>query len=179
MRLLSLLLILPLATSCAEEPTYDEPTIIERASTFFGDTTEGLAKAIEKSFQENGRPNAYIEGQEIGVAMTVGVRYGDGNLITYEGAVQRVYWQGPSLGFDLGLHAAKVFTLVYHLPKSEAIFQRFPGIEGSFYYFAGAGITYLQSDGIVLTPIRVGVGMQTGANVGYVRFTKTPSWNPF
>ncbi|CAK0781963.1 DUF1134 domain-containing protein [Gammaproteobacteria bacterium] len=162
-----------------EETTYDQTTIIEKASTFFGDATEGLAKAIESSFQKHGRPNSYIEGQEVGGAMTVGVRYGDGMLISHNGSVRRIYWQGPSLGFDLGLNAAKVFTLVYHLPDIDAIFQRFPGVEGSLYYFAGFGVTYLENNGIVLVPIRLGVGFRTGASVGYLNITSSPSWNPF
>ncbi len=166
-------------TQVAGESTYDEPTIIERASTFFGRTTEGLGKTIEEAFREHGRPNAYIEGQEVGGAFAIGVCYGDGVLITPSGTTRRVYWQGPSVGFDLGLNAAKVFVLVYHLPEVEAIFQRFPGVEGSLYYFAGFGMTYLENNGIVLAPVRLGVGFRTGASVGYLHITTTPSWNPF
>ncbi|CAK0756638.1 hypothetical protein CCP3SC5AM1_2280002 [Gammaproteobacteria bacterium] len=162
-----------------EEQGYDQPTIIEKAAVFFGDATEGLAKIIESVFQKYGQPNAYIEGQEISGAMTVGLRYGDGRLINHDGNVRRIYWQGPSIGFDLGLNASKVFILVYHLPKIELIFQRFPGVEGSLYYFAGIGVTYLESNGIVLAPIRLGMGFRTGASFGYMNITTSPSWNPF
>lgn len=161
------------------EPSYEQSTIIERAAVFFGDATEGLAKIIEGVFQKYGRPNAYIEGQEIGGAITVGLRYGDGKFVGANGTVRRIYWQGPSLGFDLGLNASKVFILIYHLPSIDLIFQRYPGVEGSLYYFAGAGVTYMESNGIVLAPIRVGLGFRTGASVGYLNITTSPSWNPF
>ena len=167
------------AAQNAGEGAYDQATIIERAAAFFGDATEGLAKTIEEAFRKNGRPNAYIEGEEIGGAMTVGVCYGDGTIINHSGNARRVYWQGPSLGLDMGLSAAKVFVLVYHLPEIDAIYQRFPGVEGSFYYFAGIGMTYLENNGIVLAPIRLGMGFRTGASVGYLHITTVPSWNPF
>ncbi|MFX8262622.1 EipA family protein, partial [Acinetobacter baumannii] len=83
--------------------------ILKAATDFFGQTTEGLAKVIEKAFKEQGRPNAYIKGEEAGAAITVGLRYGDGELITKAGGSARVYWAGPSIGFDLGANAAKVF----------------------------------------------------------------------
>jgi len=162
-----------------EESAYDQTTIIQKATTFFGDATEGFAKAVESAFQKHGRPNAYIEGQEIAGAMTVGVCYGDGMLTSYNGSVRRLYWQGPSLGLDLGLNLSKVFILVYHLPDTDAIFRRFPGIDGNLYYFAGIGITYLENSGIVLAPIRLGVGFRTGASVSYLHITTSPSWNPF
>ncbi|CAK0761443.1 exported hypothetical protein [Gammaproteobacteria bacterium] len=163
----------------AEEPTYDQTTIIQKATAFFGDATEEFAKAAENAFQKYGRPNAYIEGQEVAGAMTVGVCYGDGVLTSYNGSVRRVYWQGPSLGLDLGLNVSKVFILVYHLPDADAIFRRFPGVDGNLYYFAGLGVTYLENNGIVLAPIRLGVGFRTGASVSYLHITTAPSWNPF
>jgi len=162
-----------------KEDTYDEDSILTAATDFFGSTTEGLAKVIEKAFKEQGRPNAYIKGEEAGAAITVGLRYGDGQLIMKGGGGARVYWAGPSIGFDFGANASKVFTLVYHLPNTAAIFQRFPGVEGSLYYIGGAGINYQRLNGITLAPIRLGVGLRTGASVGYIHYRREKSYNPF
>ncbi|MGM9514983.1 DUF1134 domain-containing protein [Roseateles sp. DB2] len=162
-----------------KEDTYDEDSILKAATDFFGSTTEGLAKVIEKAFKEQGRPNAYIKGEEAGAAITVGLRYGDGQLIMKGGGGGRVYWAGPSIGFDFGANASKVFTLCYHLPNSAAIYQRFPGVEGSLYYIGGAGINYQRLDGITLAPIRLGVGLRTGASVGYIHYRREKSYNPF
>lgn len=162
-----------------KEDTYDEDSILKAATDFFGSSTEGLAKVIEKAFKEQGRPNAYIKGEEAGAAITVGLRYGDGQLIMKGGGSTRVYWAGPSIGFDFGANASKVFTLCYHLPNTAAIFQRFPGVEGSLYYIGGAGINYQRLEGITLAPIRLGVGLRTGASVGYVHYRREKSYNPF
>ncbi len=162
-----------------KEDTYDEDSILKAATDFFGSTTEGLAKVIEKAFKEQGRPNAYIKGEEAGAAITVGLRYGDGQLIMKSGGGARVYWAGPSIGFDFGANASKVFTLCYHLPNPGAIYQRFPGVEGSLYYIGGAGINYQRLNGITLAPIRLGVGLRTGASVGYIHYRREKSYNPF
>src|SRR5258706_883169 len=122
--------------------TYDQDTVLRDAEAFFGKGAEGLAKVIEKAFRENGRPNGYIKGQEAAGAITVGLIYGDGTLVLKNAKPRRVFWSGPSIGFDLGANAAKVFVLVYHLQKTSAIFQRFPAVDGSFYYVGGAGINY-------------------------------------
>lgn len=162
----------------AEKDTYSQESVIKDATDFFGETTEGLAKVIEKAFQEHGRPNGYIKGQEIAGAIAVGLRYGDGTLTLKNGGSSKVFWQGPSVGFDLGANVSKVFILVYHLPKVNDVFQRFPGVDGSLYYVAGAGINYQQKDNIVLAPIRLGVGLRTGASVGYIHYTKAKTLNP-
>jgi|Transcript_57997 hypothetical protein len=170
---------LPAAAADDKGGTYDEDSILKAATDFFGQTTEGLAKVIEKAFKEQGRPNAYIKGEEAGAAITVGLRYGDGELITKAGGSARVYWAGPSIGFDLGANAAKVFTLVYRLPQIGAIYQRFPGVDGSLYYIGGAGINYQRLNGITLAPIRLGVGLRAGASVGYIHYRREKSINPF
>jgi len=162
-----------------EDDTYDQESILAAATQFFGKTAEGLAKVIEKAFKEQGRPNAYITGEEASAALTVGLRYGDGHLVMKAGGGLRVYWAGPSIGFDVGANASKVFTLVYKLPKASAIYQRFPGVDGSLYYIGGAGINYQRLDGITLAPIRLGVGLRTGASVGYVHYRREKSYNPF
>ncbi|WAC74731.1 DUF1134 domain-containing protein [Roseateles sp. SL47] len=162
-----------------EEDTFDQDSVLKDAADFFGQTTEGLAKVIEKAFKEQGRPNAYIKGQEAAAAITVGLRYGDGSLVMKRGGGTHVYWAGPSVGFDLGANAAKVFTLVYKLPKAGAIFRRFPGVDGSLYYVGGAGVNYQRADGITLAPIRLGVGLRAGASVGYIHYRPEKTYNPF
>jgi hypothetical protein len=163
----------------ADKDTYDQDSIIKDAADFFGSTTEGLAKVIEKAFKDHGRPNAYIKGEEASGAITVGLRYGNGTLQMKSGATKKVYWQGPSIGFDLGANASKVFVLVYRLPNTEKIFMRFPGVDGSLYYVGGAGINYQRRDNIVLAPIRLGVGLRAGASIGYMHYTKEKTLNPF
>ncbi len=123
----------------ADADTYDQDTVLKDAEAFFGKGAEGLGKVIEKAFKEHGRPNGYIQGEEAAGAITVGLRYGDGTLVLKGGGSRHVWWTGPSIGFDFGGNAAKVFVLVYHLPKAGAIFQRFPAVDGSFYYVGGAG----------------------------------------
>lgn len=171
-----------LATSEADKKTdkdsYDQDSILQAANDFFGQTTEGLAKVIEKAFKEQGRPNAYIKGEEAGGAITVGLRYGEGVLHSKAGGTRKLYWHGPSIGFDLGANASKVFVLVYHLTAIERIFMRFPAVDGSFYYVGGAGINYQRRDRITLAPIRLGVGLRAGASIGYINYTKTKTINP-
>lgn len=170
---------LPAVAADDADSTYDQDSVLKAATDFFGQTTEGLAKVIEKAFKEQGRPNAYIKGEEAGAAITVGLRYGDGELLMKGGGSAKVYWAGPSIGFDLGANASKVFTLVYHLPKVASIFQRFPGVDGSLYYIGGAGINYQRLNGITLAPIRLGVGLRAGASVGYIHYRREKSINPF
>ncbi|HYK14936.1 MAG TPA: DUF1134 domain-containing protein [Burkholderiales bacterium] len=161
-----------------DKDTYDQDSIIKDAAEFFGQTTEGLAKVIEKAFKDHGRPNAYIKGEEAGGAITVGLRYGNGTLQMKSGPTRKVYWAGPSVGFDLGANASKVFVLVYHLPGTEKLFMRFPAVDGSLYYVGGAGINYQRRDKIVLAPIRLGVGLRAGASLGYIHYTKEKTINP-
>jgi hypothetical protein len=163
----------------AENDTYSQDEILDKAKGFFGETTKGLAKAIEKVFEDQGRPNAYIAGEEASGAIGVGLRYGEGSLHRKAGGATKLYWQGPSIGFDLGGNVSKVFTLVYHLDSADRIFQRFPGVEGSLYVVAGLGVNYQKSGDIVLAPIRTGVGLRAGANVGYLHYTRESSWVPF
>ena len=161
------------------EDTYDKGTIIQEAEAFFGKGAKGLGEVVEKVFREQGRPNAYIKGEEAGGAIGVGVRYGQGTLTVKGRASRTVYWQGPSVGFDFGGNAAKVCALGYDLPDTGAIFQRFPGVEGSLYFVGGVGVNYVQSGDVIVAPLRLGVGWRQGVNVGYMHFTPKKSWNPF
>jgi hypothetical protein len=161
-----------------EDATYSENEILKKANSFFGSTTEGLAKAIEKVFEDQGRPNAYITGEEVSGAIGIGVRYGEGTLNRKTGETRKVYWQGPTVGFDLGADASKMFILIYHLPDTDSLFQRFPAVDGSFYFIAGVGVNYQKSGDIVQAPIRTGVGLRAGVNIGYMHYTKKHSWIP-
>lgn len=167
------------AQAAEDKDEIEKSVILEAAEDFFGGTTKGLAEVIEKVFADLGQPNAYIAGQEISGAIGVGLRYGDGMLHRKAGAIREVFWQGPSVGFDVGGNASKVFVLVYHLDNAAQLFQRFPGVEGTFYFVAGFGVNYQRSGGIVLAPIRTGVGLRAGANVGYLHYTEEQSWVPF
>ena len=159
--------------------TYSEPEVVSAAKDLFGETTEGLAKVIEKVFADMGEPNAYIAGSEYSGAIGVGLRYGEGMLNMAGGGGNKVYWQGPSIGFDLGGNASKVFVLIYNLDSADKIYRRVPGVEGSYYFFAGVGVNY-QSDGeLTLAPIRTGVGLRSGVNIGYLHYSREFSWMPF
>lgn len=177
--LLSFFLITAAIPAMAEDDTYEEDTIIDEAANFFGEGAEGLGEVIEKIFKEQGRPNAYIKGTEASGAIVVGARYGDGDLISKSGGTTKVYWTGPSIGFDAGGNLSKVFVLVYNLPNHDAIFQRFPAVDGSFYYIGGVGANYHQVDNIILAPIRLGVGFRAGVNIGYMSYSREKTWNPF
>lgn len=159
--------------------TYSQEETLKAAESFFGGTSQGLAKAIEKAFRENGEPTGYITGNEGSGAFIVGLRYGEGNLYYKNGSSMKVYWQGPSVGWDFGGNASKVFTLVYNLHWTRDLFQKFPGVDGSLYLVAGVGLNYQRSGDITLAPIRTGVGLRAGANVGYLTYTREKSWNPF
>ena len=159
--------------------TYTQDETMDAAKNFFGGTTEGLAKAIEKVFSENGRPNAYIVGNEGSGAFILGLRYREGTRYYKGGGSMKVYWQGPSVGFDFGGNASKVFTLVYNLHWTRDLFQRFPGVDGSLYVVAGVGLNYQRANNITLAPIRTGVGLRAGANVGYLSYSEKSTWIPF
>lgn len=161
------------------DSTYGLDEILDKASVFFGDTTEGLAKAIETAFADHGTPNAYITGSEGGGAVVLGLRWGSGELHMKDQPSVDVHWSGPSLGLDFGGNLSKVFVLCYDLPSADAIFQRFPGAEGGVYVVAGFTLSYQRRGGIILAPIRTGAGLRAGANVGYLHYRRAQSLNPF
>jgi hypothetical protein len=153
--------------------------LIDAGHHFFGGVSRGLAMIVEKAVSQWGQPNGYVLGEEAGGAFVGGLRYGDGTLYTKNAGDLRVFWQGPSVGFDAGADGARTMMLVYNLPRTEAIFDRFGGINGSAYFIGGFGMTALTANNIVLVPIRSGVGLRLGANLGYLKFTERPTWNPF
>lgn len=162
-----------------DNQTYDQDEVIKAANTFFGENTKGLALAVEKAFSDFGRPVGYIVGEEGSGAAVVGLRYGHGTFTYKGGESMPVYWQGPSVGWDFGGNASKVFTLVYNLRSTYDLFQRFPAVDGSLYIVAGLGMNYQRSGDIVLAPIRTGVGLRAGASLGYVNYTRKATVNPF
>jgi hypothetical protein len=153
--------------------------LVDAGHRFFGSVSRGLASVIEKAVSQWGQPNGYILGEEASGAFVGGVRYGEGTLYTKNAGDLRVFWQGPTLGFDAGADGARTMMLVYNLPATEAIFERFGGVDGSAYLIGGFGMTALTANNIVLVPIRSGVGLRLGANLGYLKFTRRPTWNPF
>ncbi len=168
------------AVALAQDGTYSEPEIVDAAERFFGAGAEGVAAVVRHVFEDLGRPNGYIQGEEGSGAIGVGLRYGDGRLrLKGRSGTTRVFWQGPSIGFDTGGNAAKVFTLVYNMSEPGQIFQRFPGVDGSAYFIGGVGVNYQRRDGVTLAPMRAGVGFRLGANIGYLAYSRRRRLNPF
>lgn len=162
-----------------ERGTFSMGEIKETGHKFFGSVSMGLAKVIEYSFQRAGRPNGYILGEEAGGAIIAGLRYGEGTLFTKDAGEHRVYWQGPSVGYDLGAEGSKTMVLVYDLRSPGEIYSAFAGVDGSAYLIGGVGVTFLADSHIILAPIRSGLGLRLGANIGYLKYTREPTWNPF
>ncbi len=167
------------AAPSARSDTYSSGEIVAAGHKFFGAISRDLAQLVEHAVSNWGLPNGYVLGQEGGGAFVVGLRYGDGTLYTKNAGDRRVFWEGPSVGFDWGGDGARTMMLVYNLPSTEAIYTRFAGIDGSAYVVGGLGMTALVNGKVVVVPIRSGVGLRLGANVGYLKFTPTATWNPF
>jgi hypothetical protein len=159
--------------------TYGEDEIVHGVSDFMGVTAETAGGVVEKAFKDQGRPTAYIAGEEGSVAFIGGLRYGKGLLYMKHRPAMTVYWQGPSVGFDFGGNGSRVFVLCYNLQYPDAIYQRFPGVDGSAYFIGGMGINYQRADEITLAPIRAGVGFRLGANVGYLAYSRHRNILPF
>jgi hypothetical protein len=159
--------------------TYGPDELVGAGHRFFGNVSRGLASVIEKAVSQWGLPNGYVLGEEGSGAFVAGLRYGEGTLYTKNAGDLHVYWQGPSVGFDWGGDGARTMTLVYNLPATNAIYQRFAGIDGSAYIIGGFGMTALTANNIVLVPIRSGLGLRLGANIGYLKYTPRATWNPF
>lgn len=159
--------------------TFNQSEIANAATHFFGETSGGIGRAVEKVFRDQGEPVGYIEGSEISAALGVGLRYGKGTLVMKDGERRPVKWQGPSIGFDTGANGSKVFTLVYNLGNPDAIYRRYPGVEGAAFFIAGVSVTYQQAEGVILAPMRTGVGFRLGANAGYTAYSRERRILPF
>ncbi|NTG08321.1 DUF1134 domain-containing protein [Agrobacterium rhizogenes] len=158
---------------------YSMQEIVDAGHSFFGSTSGGLAKVVERAFQQYGLPNGYILGQEGSGAFIAGLTYGEGQLNTKNAGEHPLYWQGPSLGLDYGGQGARVMMLVYDLPSIDSVYTRFGGVSGQAFVVAGFGMTVLKNNNIVLVPIRTGLGARLGVNLGYLKVTPSATWNPF
>lgn len=173
-----------LAQQSGNEPippnaTYGEDEIVKTGHQFFGSVSGGLASVVEKAFSRYGEPNGYILGEEGSGAFVAGARYGEGHLYTRNAGNHKVFWQGPSVGWDFGADGARVMMLVYNLPTVNSIYDRFAGVNGSAYLVGGVGMTVLLKNEVVLVPVRAGVGARLGINMGYLKITDKATWNPF
>ena len=171
----------PASSPASPGARYSSDEIIDAGHHFFGGISKGIASIVEKAMDQWGQPNGYILGEEAGGAFIGGLRYGDGTLYTKDAGDLRVFWQGPTIGVDLGADGARAMMLVYNLPRTDAIYQQFNGIAGAAYFVAGLGMTALTSgdEHMVVVPIRSGLGLRLGYNVGYLKFSAAPTWNPF
>ena len=158
--------------------TYSRDELVNKVSDFFGVTAETAGSVIERVFRENGQPTGYIAGEEGAGSFVVGLRYGKGLLYMKHRDPSRVFWQGPSVGWDWGGNASRTFILCYNLQYPDMIFRRFPGVEGSAYLVGGLGVNYQRAEDITLAPIRAGVGLRLGANIGYLAYTRDRHWLP-
>lgn len=159
--------------------TYEGEDLITSGKEFFGSASQGLASLVERAVSQFGLPNGYILGEDAGGALFAGARYGEGVLNTRNAGAFNLYWQGPSVGFDVGGDGSKVMMLVYNLNQIQDVLGRFVGVDGSAYIVGGFGMTVIKRGNIVMVPIRSGVGARLGINIGYLKFTNEPTWNPF
>ena len=184
--ILSLMLLAGLAVGTAPanaagavSDTFSVNEIVDTGGQFFGSVSQGLASLVEKAASQFGLPNGYILGEDAGGALFAGARYGEGVLYTRNAGEYNVYWQGPSVGLDVGGDGSKVMVLVYNLNQIQDVLGRFVGVDGSAYIVGGFGMTVIKRSNIVMVPIRSGVGARLGINIGYLKFTNEPTWNPF
>lgn len=166
-------------TRVTENDKFKADEIIKAGHTFFGGASANIASVVESMFSQSGRPSAYIIGEEGSGSLVIGARYGEGYIYFKDGTRYKIFWQGPSIGFDFGGDASKTMVLVYGVSNPNQLINRFPGVDGSAYIIGGLGITYQQNGNINLGVIRTGVGARLGVNVGYLKYSAAPDWNPF
>lgn len=158
---------------------YSMQEIVDAGHNFFGSTSGGLAKVVERAFQSYGLPNGYILGEEASGAFIGGLTYGEGQLYTKNAGTHQLFWQGPSIGVDYGAQGSRAMMLVYHLPSVDGVYGRFAGVGGSAFVVAGVGMQVMRRDTVLVVPIRTGIGARLGLNIGYLKLTPMPTWNPF
>lgn len=168
-----------LAQGGSVSDTFSVDEIVDKGGAFFGSVSQGLASLVERAASQFGLPNGYILGEEGSGAIFIGGRFGEGTLYTRNQGDYPLFWQGPSIGFDVGGDGSKVMMLVYNLNSTNDIFHRFPGVDGSAYVVGGLGMMVMKAGDVVVVPIRSGVGLRAGLSVGYLKFTNEPTWNPF
>ncbi|MEO0635150.1 MAG: DUF1134 domain-containing protein [Pseudomonadota bacterium] len=163
----------------ANQQRYSQNEIVDIGHTFFGSVSQAFAQTVERAMASYGQPNGYILGEEASGAYIGGLRYGEGTLFTRNAGDHRVFWQGPSVGVDWGGDGNRTMILVYNLDSVDGLYKRYPGVSGSAYLVGGVGMTVLKNRNVALVPIKTGVGARLGLNVGYLKLTRTPTWNPF
>ncbi|RWK56386.1 MAG: DUF1134 domain-containing protein [Mesorhizobium sp.] len=167
------------STSASRAQEYTAQEIVDSGHKFFGATSGGLATVVEKIFSSYGLPNGYLLGEEGSGALIGGLTYGEGTLYTKNAGDHKVFWQGPSLGWDFGGEGSRVMMLVYNLDDVTSLYNRFGGLAGSAYLVAGVGFNVMKNNNVLLVPIRTGVGARLGVNLGYLKLTQYATWNPF
>lgn len=177
--LLGLSMMTPRQALAQQDTAYSSDEIISAGHKFFGGVSKGMASAIEYLFSHYGQPNGYILGEEAGGALIAGLRYGEGTLYTRNAGNHPIFWQGPSIGWDFGASGSKTMILVYNLYSVDQMYKYYPGVDGSAYVVGGVGVTVVSNNNVLAAPIRAGVGARLGVNVGYLKFTRQPTWNPF
>lgn len=176
---LAIVLAMGAPAKAQQQQTYSQSELVNAGHRFFGQISGGLASVVEYAVQQYGEPNGYILGEEGSGAIVAGARYGEGELYTRNAGVHKVFWQGPSIGWDFGGDGARVMMLVYNLPSTSALYKRYVGVNGSAYLVGGFGMTVLSNNDVFVVPVRSGVGARLGINIGYLKFTQQPTWNPF
>ena len=172
-------LLTQLPDASASENSFSQSEIVGTGHRFFGKTTTGLATMIEKIVSDRGMPNGYILGEEASGAFFGGLRYGEGTLFTKNAGDHKVFWQGPSIGWDFGGDGNRTMMLVYNLDDTNDVYKRFLGVTGSAYLVGGLGMTVMKRGRIVLVPVRTGIGARLGVNIGYLKLRRNATWNPF
>ncbi|GLS35686.1 hypothetical protein GCM10010869_12750 [Mesorhizobium tianshanense] len=167
------------STSASRAQQYTAQEIVDSGHKFFGATSGGLATVVEKIFSSYGLPNGYLLGEEGSGALIGGLTYGEGTLYTKNAGDHKVFWQGPSLGWDFGGEGSRVMMLIYNLDDVNSLYNRFGGVAGSAYIVAGVGFNVMKNNNMLLVPIRTGVGARLGVNLGYLKLTQRATWNPF
>lgn len=166
-------------TAAFAQSKYSQNDLVNAGHHFFGSTSSGLATLIERAVRRYGLPNGYILGEEGSGALVGGLRYGEGTLFTKNAGDHKVFWQGPSIGWDFGGDGNRTMMLVYNLTATRKIYRRFLGVSGSAYLVGGLGMTVMKHGDTVLVPVRTGVGARLGVNVGYLKLRPYATWNPF
>ncbi len=184
MMMISFLILFNITSVLADEnklkpAEFQADELIKAGQNFFGGASANIASVVESMFSQLGKPTAYIIGEEGSGAFFIGARYGEGYIYFRDGTRYKIYWQGPSIGADIGGDASKTMVLVYNVDSPNQLINRFPGIDGSAYIIGGMGITYQQNGNIILGVIRTGVGARFGLNIGYLKYSAEPDWNPF
>jgi len=167
------------APGARAEAGYTAQEIVDSGNQFFGSTSGGLASIVEKIFSTYGLPNGYVLGEQGSGAIIGGLTYGEGTLYTKNAGDHKVFWQGPSIGWDFGAEGSRLMVLVYNLNSVDSLYKRYAGVAGSAYVVAGLGFNVLKNEDVLLVPVRTGVGARLGVNLGYLKLTEQPTWNPF